>query len=705
MKKYLALLLVAMSFATVSHAALILSDSFTYVDGPLTNVSGGTWSIHSGTTPINVVSEEAVISQANSQDNNAQLTGAPYNSGNLYASFVVNFSTLPTAGGTYFLHFKDATTGGFRCRVFAGVTGAGANMFRVGIARASGTAIFIPTDLSLNTDYLLVIRYDAGNGNSTLWINPGSEGATADRADGTDTWTATPITSFGLRQAGSLGILTLDDLKVGTAFADVVDGGDPSLNPPFISNIPDQSLPRGGATPAVPFYVTDGETAHGALTLSAASANTTLVPVNAINFVNTMGDSNRTVMVTPAAGEQGVSEITVTVTDGDMNTSTRKFLVIVGAPTVSTIANQITPMDTTLANIPFTVGDLEGDTLTLSAGSTNETVVPVGNITFGGSGANRTVSITPAAGVMGLTRITIFVSDGFNTVSNRFVLNVYGSRGVDLCDSFTYADGSVVPNSSFFWGYGSGTNGDAQVLGGQLLLSGSRSEDIGAFLTNSPYLPSQGWILYSKFTANFSSRPTAGNGEYFAHFRGTLAGGSFGARIFATTNGAAAGKLRLGISASAGAPPSAVLPTDLETNVTYTVVTRYNVGTGLSTLWVNPVSEASTSVTSTDNAFTFDVYTYAFRQNSGIGNLAVDDVKVGTAFSDVVESRPALTITATGNNVTLSWPTTPGYVLRFTDSFPAGWADFGDQGTPAGPLTVVTLNGVTDNRFFELRKP
>ena len=708
MKKYLALLLVAMSFATVSHAAVVLDEPFNYADGSLTNVST-IWTNHSGTSgPLEVSGMKAVVNQNNAIDVNSGLAGAPYNGPTIYFSFKVRLTTLPS-GTQYFLHTKDSGTQNYRSKVFAVTTGAAVGKFRFGISRGGlNTPVTIPTDLDLNTEYFLVVRYNTGNADTRLWLNPNSEGAVNDRADGTDTTSVVEIRAIAFRQNSGEGVMTIDDLKAGTAFTDVVAGGNPALNPPFISNIPDQSIPRTSATPAVPFYVTDGETANAALTLSATSTNTDLVPVNAIAFVNNTGDSNRTVMVTPVGGLQGVSEITVTVTDGDNNTFIRKFLVIVGAPTVSSIANQTTPMDATLADIPFTVGDLEGDSLTLSAGSTNETVVPVGNITFGGMGANRTVTITPAAGVKGLTRITIFVSDGFNTVSNRFVLNVFGSRGVDLCDSFSFPDGSVVPNSSFFWGYGSGTNGDAQLLGGQLLLSGSRSEDVGAFLTNSPYLPSQGWILYSKFTANFSTRPTAGNGEYFAHFRGTLAGGSFGARIFATTNGAGAGKLRLGISASAGAPPSAVLPADLETNVTYTVVTRYNVGTGQSALWVNPTSEASPSAVSTDNAFTFDVWTYAFRQQSGIGNLAVDDVKVGTSFSDVLESKPALTITATGNNVTLSWPASAsaaGYVLRFTDSFPAAWADFGDQGTPQGDQLVVTLNGVTDNRFFELRKP
>jgi len=706
MKKYLALLLVAMSVATVSKAAIVLDEPFAYLDGALTNVSGGKWSIHSGTTPINVVNQKAVISQTNNQDNNAQLIGAPYSSGNLYAIFIINFSTVPTGGGSYFAHFKDATTSGFRCRAYAVSTGAAAGNYRVGIARSGGAAVIIPTDLLPNTDYTLVMRYDAATGASRLWINPQSEGAVSDFADGTDAWTATPITSFGLRQgttAGTSGTTTLDDLKVGTAFTDVVAGGNPALNPPFMSSIPSQSIPRSSVTPAVPFYVTDGETAFGALTLSAASTDTALVPVGNIAFT-TDGGSNRTVTVSPVAGAQGFSKITVTVTDGDNNTAARDFLVIVGAPTISAFTNVEIAHDTATTAIPFTIGDAESDTLTLSATSTNGTLVPVGNVTFGGSGANRTVTVTPAAGLNGLSRITISVSDGFNTASNSFVITVFPTPGPIFSDTFTYPDGSLNSQSSFVWNTTSGSNGQMQVLSGKVLLSGTNTEDVAAFLGVSSYPPHQGWILYASFTVDFKRRPS-NSGNYFAHFRNV--GGSFGARVFSVTNGAAPGKYRLGL-ANSSAAPSVVWPTDLDTNVTYTVVTRMNVGTGASRLWVSPASEASASIAATDSAFPFEVFTYAFREDFNIGDMLIDDFKCSTAFSDVVEIKPVLTINATGNNVTLSWPASAaaaGYVLRFTDSFPAAWADFFDQGNPQGDQLVVTLNGVTDNRFFELRKP
>ena len=709
MKKYLALLLVAMSFATVSRAAVVLNEPFSYADGSLITNSAFVWTNHSGTVgQMQVTGGKARVTQAQSEDVNALLAGAPYTSQILYASFVVNFSALPLGNGSYFAHFKDPGTQNFKARVRVTTTNVTSGFYRIGVGNSTDAAAFVAKDLSLNTDYLIVVRYNTvgGTAATTLWINPSSEGSIADRADPSDANPTVGITAFALRQSTSngsgMGVLALDDLKVGLAFTDVVSGGDPSLNPPSISNIPNQSIPANGATPSIAFTVNDGETAPASLTLSKNSTNTALVPLSGIVFGGS--GSNRTVMVTPTAGQQGVSEISVTVTDGDNNTANRKFLVIVGAPTISTFTNVDIAHDTATAAISFTIGDPESDTLTLSATSTNETLVPVGNIVFGGSGADRTVTVTPAAGVTGLSRITVLVTDGFNTVSNSFVITVYPTPGAIFSDTFTYPDGSLNSQSSFTWNTTSGSNGQMQVVSGKVLLSGTNTEDVAAFLGVSSYPPHQGWILYASFTVDFKRRPL-NSGNYFAHFRN--AGGSFGCKVFSVTNGAAPGKFRLALSNNANSP-SVIWPTDLDTNVTYTVVTRMNVGTGTSRLWVSPTSEASPSITATDSTFPFEVFTYAFREDSNIGDMLIDDFKSSTSFSDVVEIKPVLTITATGNNVTISWPSSAsaaGYVLRFTDSFPAGWADFGDQGTPQAGQQVVTLNGVTDNRFFELRKP
>ena len=225
MKTYL--LIAALTIPLSAQAALVLDEPFAYADGPLTRVSSGSWSNHSGTAlQVEVAGGKVNLSQSETEDVARGLAGAPYNGPTLYVSFVVNFSALPLSGtGTYFAHFKDDGISNFRCRVFATITGAASGMFRVGVANASATGVIVLKDLMLATDYTLVMRYNSGTGASTVWINPGFESAASDRADGTDTVTAVGITTFALRQSnagGGMGVLALDNLKIGTAFSDVV---------------------------------------------------------------------------------------------------------------------------------------------------------------------------------------------------------------------------------------------------------------------------------------------------------------------------------------------------------------------------------------------------------------------------------------------------------------------------------------------------
>jgi hypothetical protein len=70
--------------------------------------------------------------------------------------------------------------------------------------------------------------------------------------------------------------------------------------------------------------------------------------------------------------------------------------------------------DTATPPIAFTIGDAEtaAGSLTLSGTSSNPTLVPNANIVFGGSGASRTVQVTPAANQFGTASINVSVSDG-----------------------------------------------------------------------------------------------------------------------------------------------------------------------------------------------------------------------------------------------------------------------------------------------------
>ena len=95
-------------------------------------------------------------------------------------------------------------------------------------------------------------------------------------------------------------------------------------------------------------------------------------------------------------------------------------------PTLTPIANQSMAEDTP-ATLAFTVSD--GETaigaLALARSTTNPILMPLAGITFGGSGSNRTVTLTPTANASGPALVTVTVTDaGGLTASHSFTVTV-----------------------------------------------------------------------------------------------------------------------------------------------------------------------------------------------------------------------------------------------------------------------------------------
>ena len=95
-------------------------------------------------------------------------------------------------------------------------------------------------------------------------------------------------------------------------------------------------------------------------------------------------------------------------------------------PVISAIPGQFTPRNVPTGDIPLTVGDPDqgAAVLTLTGSSSNPLVVPDSGITFGGSGSNRTVKITPAPNQSGHASITLTVSDGSLITNTTFTVDV-----------------------------------------------------------------------------------------------------------------------------------------------------------------------------------------------------------------------------------------------------------------------------------------
>src|SRR4030095_4163951 len=123
-----------------------------------------------------------------------------------------------------------------------------------------------------------------------------------------------------------------------------------------------------------------------ALTLTPVSSNLGLVP-NANVQLTGMG-SLRNVNVIPLINQNGVTTITLTVSDGSQTAQTA-FMVTVSAvddpPTITPIGDQTINEDGQTGVLPFTLADPDTDpaTLTLTGVSDNLGLVPNANIVFG----------------------------------------------------------------------------------------------------------------------------------------------------------------------------------------------------------------------------------------------------------------------------------------------------------------------------------
>ncbi len=716
MKKLSLLLLALAALTTPATANVLLTDNFGYPNGNLVGAAGSPWVAHSGagSNPVTVTNGEARIvhRSTSSEDVNAPLSGAPHATNSstiLYSSFKVRFTAFPDTNGTYFAHFMDMPAGfGFRGRVWASISNAPVGSFRLGIGNSSlanVTSGQFPLDLATGTVYTVVTRLVLNNQSvCKLWINPMSEMDTSVTAtDFIDPTNYVAIGTYGFRQGSGGGACFIDNLKIGTSFDDVAGAN----NPPTISAVPTQRLAVGASTGPLSITVGDTETAAGDLTVTAQSSNPTLVP-NA-NILVVGNGSGRTVTVTPADGEQGIAVITLTVTDGGGASSSTTFTVFVGFPSISSIARQIIATNTSTAPIPFTIGDdtTAADDLVLTATSFDTSLIPVANIVFGGSGSNRTVTITPTTDKAGFSTITIVVSDGGGLkATNSFTVTVRPLLGLLLDEPFTYPDDTGIADGSTPWINHSGTFGQTKVTGGKLLLISTNSEDFNREFFPLFFPPTNGVVLYSSYKVRFFQRPTAG-GDYFAHYKDDTAAG-FRAKVFASSAGSESNALRLGITLNLSTITTNLLhPTAIVTNTEHTVVTRYDIGTGACALWIDPSEETDTSVSSPDSTGAITVFSFAFRQPTGaIGTFTVDDLKIGACFGDVVEARPRLTIEVSGSDVKVRWPTSAvGYSLECnTDLNTTTWNPAGGTASVEGADNVREFLNVTGAKFFRLIK-
>jgi hypothetical protein len=92
-----------------------------------------------------------------------------------------------------------------------------------------------PQDLSPNQSHVLISRYNTATAEAVLWVDPASESSL--KVSATDT--STTITAYGVafRQSTGIGSTSIDELVIGSTFAEVFTTVAPSPIPLSIQQV------------------------------------------------------------------------------------------------------------------------------------------------------------------------------------------------------------------------------------------------------------------------------------------------------------------------------------------------------------------------------------------------------------------------------------------------------------------------------------
>ena len=200
-------------------------------------------------------------------------------------------------------------------------------------------------------------------------------------------------------------------------------------------------------------------------------------------------------------------------------------------------------------------------------------------------------------------------------------------------ETFSYANGNlaIAPSvSGGLWTSHSGTAGtDIQVTGGQAIVDMTQSyDDNRTFSAQNATAKT-----YACMKLRVPEPTGAVVANYFAHLKDT--GTSlFAARLAVGPPTASGFKFGIGATAST----FVWWGSDLNFGQTYTVGIMYDAATGMAKLWVDPASEASTSVSAGPGSLGFLISALALRQSSSGGSnwkVEVDNIQVGDSFNDL----------------------------------------------------------------------
>src|SRR5262249_40546051 len=178
------------------------------------------------------------------------------------------------------------------------------------------------------------------------------------------------------------------------------------------------------------------------LTVIATSSNPSLIPNPTVTYASPSATGS--LNFTPVANEFGSSTITVVVFDnggianGGINAVTNTFTVTVNAvnqpPTMNAISNVVTNEDSGLQTVNLTgitagPPSESGQTVTITATSSDPSIIPNPTINYTSPATTGTLSFTPVANAFGTSIVSVVIHDnggtgngGTDSVTNTFTV-------------------------------------------------------------------------------------------------------------------------------------------------------------------------------------------------------------------------------------------------------------------------------------------